>query len=178
MSERVEEFTGDVRVMKLCVEHDVPITGAVLESVWRWFPDVEIVLPIPVMPLTSGEWKTFTLDILGDLHDASVTMGGLVDEQDKFDDDDIPDELSDRLAAQAAHLDMLWRELAGCLADKINATVPVYTEEEKRKAVASFLEQLSEELADSEEELLSFIRTDSRLRMYFRMNGLNPDDFA
>lgn len=159
---------ADIRVMKAVVDADVEMTPAVVNAVWKWFQDVELMVPLPVMDMSDKMRLSLVKDILAEMDEAFTRL-------DQRSQDNGPAEM--QAYPEVALVDSLWRELAGCYADIVNAQITVLTPEEQEQAYEGALRYLQMTSDLDETEVLRQIKTDPALRMMLRRNGLDPDRF-
>lgn len=157
----------DIQAFKAVVDANVSVTDAIVNSLWRWFGDVEIPVPLPVMPLSDEERIQITKDILGEMDESFARLEKIESHGAKSDDL--------RRHEDGQQVDRLWRELAGVYAELVNEEVPSLPEEIKQQIQERIVSDLSEQFGVSEDEVLQQIRTDSSLRMRLRMAGISPD---
>ena len=166
-SNPVSKARDDLRVLKILVENDGPVTSTTLSAVWRWFLDVEIPLPLPAMPLTDKQRLTLTRAITSEMDDVFAELeqqaetGGNVTEGEPVD-----------------RINALWRELAGCYADILNASLPQLPEEQKREMEANAVRLVAMSTGMDEEEAAEHIRTDPVTRTMLRRSGIEPDNVS
>jgi hypothetical protein len=169
----IDDFT----VTRTLLLNQVKITPHVLEGMARWFKDVELELPLPVMMAEGQERDTLAMQIVDDILatldriEVSVTEYGV----EKYDAEiDHPKDVCPELVEA---LDRLWRELAGCYAEQLNARIPSLgmSPEEENQMYAQFISQMSHDLDITEDEAREVVRTNSSFRLMLRYQGINPD---
>lgn len=164
----ISKIRNDIAVLKLIIENNAPVTESAIKGLWQWFPDVELVLPLPVMPLSAEQRKEISVNILEDMDAAFAVIEVKFDELVEADRKgvELPEE---------TQVNNLWRELAGCYAEQINAEVPQLPEEIKESMGRGLYETLINGFGGDEDILLQKLKTDTTLRMMIRMAGLDPD---
>lgn len=165
----ISEVLGDVRALRAIAQASVPITEPALQGVWRWFIDVELLLPLPVMPLGDAERETYATDILNEMDAIFTRMEAqydLLTEEQRSNLNTSPDSIA---------VNALWRELAGVYAPIINRSVTVLSDEERETAHEHALEMLCTTSGMDEDEMRDRIRHDPTLRLMLRRSGLDPD---
>lgn len=162
---------ADVKVVQACLSTDTLVTEAVVDGVWRWFADVEIVLPLPIMGMKPQERDSIAKMIADDM---LASFERAADLWDQTDGSQNPEEVAPQ---EIRTLNALWREFAGCYAELVNAQVPTVTmsDEESARFYDSFVSRTAEALGVSEEETREALRTDSAFRMMIRLQGFDPD---
>ena len=167
MGNSVSEARADIRVLKALIATDTPVTWPVLNAVWRWFLDVEIVLPIPVMDLSDGEKKALATDVINDLDESFGRLEAQVDA-----DPETPMEGN----VEVQHVNALWRELAGIYAPMVNDSVQEVPEEIRPLIMAQAVTMLAQSSGLDMEDAIEHVRTDPVVRMMLRRSGIDPDD--
>lgn len=170
MSERsaIDASRTDLAVLRAVLQAGVPVTAPVFQGLWRWYQDVELNVPLPVMDLDEETRSTLALTILEEMDEilARLSVREAAGEVS-------PDDLSTTPEAAAANA--LWRELAGCYVDLVNAEVRVLDDTQRAIAQAHIVEGLSTAMGLDEDEVRQHLRTDATLRMMLRMAGIDPD---
>jgi hypothetical protein len=167
----VTEIRTDLAAVRAVLASDAAMTAPVLHGLWRWFKDVELMVPLPVMGLAADERRSLAIDIAAEMDAKFVELEKVsaalsVEEQS---------ELGHSLEAEPTN--NLWRELAGCYAELINLAVAVLPDEARQEIQRHMFDSLSRKSGDP--DLIRFqLRTDSVLRMSLRMSGLDPDQMA
>jgi hypothetical protein len=165
----ITEIRNDVQVLQAVIKADVPPTDIVINGVWRWFLDVELYLPLPVMELTTAEQKTFATTILEemDTHFAKLeTRWDHLTNEEKHHLNQTDD---------STIVNNLWRELAGVYAALINKSVTILDPEDKEAAEATAVEMLMHASGMDEEEIRHRVRHDPTMRLMLRRSGIDPD---
>lgn len=171
----------DLKVLRVCIETDTFVTPPVIDAVWAWFSDVEIVLPIPDMELKPEDRKRLSLDIIDEMIEefkkagekwTAATEGLEYDEEEWDEDYPVPSEVAEE---EVQNVDTLWRELSGCLAATLNDMVPQFTEEAAEYFYAHILEQAADDFQVSLDEVREALKTDVSFRMMLRRQGFDPD---
>jgi hypothetical protein len=159
----------DLTVLETLVKNNVEPTDSVINAIWRWFIDVELILPLPIMEFSEEERTKYALEIIEDLQKhfsiLETKFSVMNDEEQK--------ELSRSEDAQIVN--SLWRELAGMYATVINGEVAVLDEDEQEAAHAHAVEMLSHSSGMDEEEIRDRIKYDPTMRLMLRKSGLDPD---
>lgn len=165
----VTPIRQDVAVLQAVLEVGVPVTDMVIRGVWRWFQDVELRVPLPVMALGEEERSTLALSITREMDEVFARIEkvgeGLPPEQQHT--------LTEGPDAEAVN--SLWRELAGCFADLVNRDVVEIPDEYREQAHEQAFESLCAQTGWSEDSLREHLRGDSQFRMMLRMAGFDPD---
>jgi len=161
----VSKARDDLRVLKVLVENDGPITSTTLSAVWRWFLDVEIPLPIPAMPLSDEERLMFARSITEEMDEVFAEL-----EQHADAGLDVTE------GEPVERINALWRELAGCYADTLNSSVPQLPDERKREMEANAVRLVAMSTGLDEDEAAEHIRTDPVTRTMLRRSGIEPDN--
>lgn len=157
----------DLQVLKILVDNDGPITTPTLAAVWKWFLDVEIPLPIPVLPLSENERRTFARSITSEMDEVFAQL-----EQEA----DHSGGITTTSGPQVDRINTLWRELAGCFAETLNATVPQLPEEQKREMEANAVRLVAMSTGMDEEDAAEHIKSDPVTRTMLRRSGIEPDN--
>lgn len=166
----IAEIRNDVAVLAAVQTAGLTVTDAVFSGVWRWFRDVELMVPLPVLITDPEERASLALEITGEM---DQVMGRLEPLWAVAETDDERDTLASSPDGQA--LDNLFRELAGVFAELVNEEVPVLPAMLKETLQEGLLESLADRFDLDEDEVRDRLKTDSRLRMMIRMSGLDPD---
>lgn len=166
----ISEIRADIHVFRAVVEANVPPTDIVLNGVWRWYLDVELYLPLPVMDLTDGERRRYAVDILNEMD--SIFANEM---QPTYDSLDTDGKNAMFRSASADRVNSLWKELAGTYAYLVNRSVVVLDDETRADAEAHAVELLSASSGMDEDEIRDRIRHDSQMRLMLRRSGLDPD---
>lgn len=164
----ISKIRKDLAVLRLVIENDLPVTDSTIKGLWQWFPDVELVLPLPIMPLTDEQRKEVSINILNDMDEAFAHIEKNFSELVEADEKGIE-------TKEETLVNNLWRELAGCYAETINAEVPQLPEEIKETLGRGMYETLVNGFGGDEDMLSYKLQNDSTLRMMIRMAGLDPD---
>ncbi len=161
----------DVKIALLVSEAGLTLTPSLVKSLWHWFQDVEIAVPLPVMPITEQEQVSLSSDILREM---DTHFAVLEENAEKAlasgEDFDGP------ASAEGRKVDALWKELAGCYASIVNEEVPVLPLQMQEMVGSMIVEEVSRKYDISEDEARDKIRSESHLRMMLRMSGVNPDN--
>lgn len=166
----ISEIRADIHVFRAVVEANVPPTDIVLNGIWRWYLDVELYLPLPVMELTEGERRRYAVDILNEMDTIFAT-----EMEPVYMSLDV-DGKNDLFRSSAAdRVNALWKELAGVYAYLVNQGVVVLDEETRAEAEAHAVELLCASSGMDEDEIRDRIRHDSQMRLMLRRSGLDPD---
>jgi hypothetical protein len=168
----ITPIRADLAVLGAVLDADVEVTDQVINGVWRWFQDIEIAVPLPVMDLTSDERRTLATTILIEMDDL---FAGL---EDLCEGKSAKSQAAVAKTPEADRVNNLWKELAGCYAELVNDEIPELPESLRASIIESMLEDLADRFGITEDAVRTRVRTDSSLRMMLRMNGLNPDDLG
>lgn len=161
----------DLKVAKAVLDTaDTDMTLGVMNSVWRWFQDVDLALPLPVMPLKDDERRGIAVEIVNEMLQLIPRIAKI--KATSFSEE----EWRDRSKNEITQLDALWKEFAGCFADLLNSEIPTLPEEAKAEAQQGFVAGFSEAFHLSEEEVRKLVKTDPAMRLMLRRAGLNPDE--
>lgn len=161
----------DLRVLVACLDTETPPTEAVIGGIWRWFFDVELILPLPVMSMEDDERNRLGKEIASEMVEAFERIAKYRAAAESI-------KLPFRVSPEdAAIVDNLWRELAGCYAEQVNRQVPTVEmdEEEAESFYGSFVSRTADMFDVSEDEIREALRTDSSFRMMLRLQGYDPD---
>lgn len=167
------EVIADLRVLNACLRTGTRPTPGALETVWGWFLDVEIVLPIPVMPLVDTERDALAKDVVSEMLSAFESASEKWRAMQAESDEPVP--ALDVAAPEITLVDTLWRELAGCYAAELNQLVPEVPEETASEYYSTMVEQLSQHFEMEPAEVRQHVASDSAFRMSLRRQGLDPD---
>lgn len=160
----------DIAVLKACLENDVEVTDKVLSGVWRWFGDVEIAVPLPVMDIPAVERRALASIIVNEMDETFAIL------EERCEGKDEEFQSAQTKSREATIVNNLWKELAGCYAALINDEVPVLPSFIREALQDSMISDLVRRFDQDENEIRRRLKTDSALRMMLRMSGLNPDD--
>lgn len=170
MSENlISEVRSDLAVLRTVVESDTPVTETILNGLWRWFIDVELMLPLPVMDLTDAERKRYATEILTEMDALFAHL------EERFPSMTEEEQESLHTTDEALATNALWRELAGVFAALINRGVAVLSEEEAAEAHEHAVEMLCATSGMEEDEIRDRIRHDPTMRLMLRRSGIDPD---
>lgn len=169
----IKEIRHNLQIGRATLEYGVDINDAVINGIWRYFSDVEIFVPLPVMPLEGKERMALAAIILQDMDE---TMLKIEKKFEKASSEKELDKISNGPLGE--RVDSLWKELAGCYAELINQEIPKLPEHVKEAVAESMVEELAARFETSPEDMIQQIRQDSTLRMLFRRTGLNPDEIV
>jgi hypothetical protein len=167
----ITNIRRDVAVAKAVVNADLALTPAILKSLWVWFQDIEVAVPLPVMSITSGEQIAITRDILVEMDEHFLILEQKVTEAIKADVD-----FDGPASPEGKKVDLLWKELAGCYAADINKEVPILPEHMQEMITIAIVDEISRRYDISEEDARFRLRSEPSLRMMVRMSGLDPDN--
>ncbi len=165
----ISEMRADLHVFRAVVEANVAPTDIVLNGVWRWYLDVELHLPLPVMDMNPDERRRYAVDIINEM---DAAFAAVEPQFDTMTHEDIHNLFRGEFADQ---VNGLWRELAGAYAYLINQSVVILDEEDKRNAEEHAVELISQSSGLDEDEIRDRIRHDSQMRLMLRRSGLDPD---
>jgi hypothetical protein len=166
----IAEIRNDVAALAAVQTAGLNVSDAVFSGVWRWFRDVELVVPLPVLVTDDEERASLALEITGEMDQVMARLEPLWAVAETDDERDTLASSADGVA-----LDNLFRELAGVFANLVNEEVPVLPAMLKESLQENLLESLSDRFDLDEDEVRSRLKNDSRLRMIVRMSGLDPD---
>lgn len=160
----------DVAVFRAVVSAGLRPTPPVIHSLWRWFSNVDLVLPLPVMSLGEKDRQGIALNILNDLDVA-------LDKYGEKSNDTLPQDIGElNHGPETVLIDNMWKELAHLYADLLNKEVPNFSDEDKKEITADILESISEAFGLDREGVIQKIKTDPSLKLSLRMMGLSPED--
>lgn len=162
----------DVQVAKAVINADLTLTPTILRSLWAWFQDIEVAVPLPVMPITEAEQISISRDILNEMDEQFVILEQRVAEALEADAD-----FDGPASPEGKKVDSLWKELAGCYASDINKEVPILPAHMHEAIAGAIINEVSRRYDISEEDARHKVRSEPHLRMMVRMSGLNPDEF-
>jgi hypothetical protein len=161
----------DVKVAKAVLNADLALTPAILRSLWAWFQDIEVAVPLPIMPITETEQISISRDILNEMDEEFIILEQKVAEALATDSD-----FDGPASPEGKKVDTLWKELAGCYASDINKEVPILPEHMHEMIANAIVDEVSHRYEISEEDARYKLRSEPSLRMMVRMSGLNPDN--
>ena len=165
----VTPIREDIAVLKAVLECGAPVTDMVLRGVWRWFQDVELRVPLPVMTFGEEERAALALTIASEMDTVFARIEQACEGMSP------EDQMQFTQGPDADAVNALWRELAGCFATLVNRDVAEIPEEHLQEAHERAFENLCEQTGWSEEMLRENLRENSHFRMMLRMAGLDPD---
>lgn len=161
----------DVQIALLVADAGLTLTPPILKSLWHWFQDVEIAVPLPIMPITEEEQISLSRDILKEMEALFAVLEEkaeiAISQGEDFDGPASP---------EGKKVDALWKELAGCYAELVNAEVPVIPVQMQDMVAAMIVDEMTRKYDISEDEARYRLRTESHLRMMLRMSGVDPDN--
>jgi hypothetical protein len=160
---------GDLAVFRAILSAGLAVNDSVLKGIWRWFSDVELMVPLPVMELTEAERSTLAWDIVAEMDELFAEL-----------ESSAACAAGDALPVLAGtehgrRVNLLWKELAGCYPLLINAEIPVLPPRVRAVLEGRIVHSLAEQYQVDEAEVRRRLRTDEMLRMTIRMAGLDPD---
>jgi hypothetical protein len=168
----ITPILNDVRVMRAVVDAGVTVNDMVLRGVWRSFFDVELNLPLPVMPLNDQERNRLAKEIIHEMEalfsELEELAEGLTEEA----------QFALGTTEEARRINSLWRELAGVYAEQVNEQVPVIPAALREIITARIVSDMAEKFGVDEDDIRNKIRTESTLRMMLRMQGIDPDELG
>lgn len=162
----------DVAVFRAVVSAGLQPTSPVIHSLWRWFGNVDLALPLPIMSLEEKDRQNIAIDILNDLDVA------LDKYEEKSNQTPIKDRHELNNGPETIIVDNMWKELAGLYAELLNKEVLALNDADKEEITANIIENISEALGLDHEGVIQKIKTDPSLKLSLRMMGLNPDEIA
>lgn len=162
----------DLAVFHAVVKAGIEPTTSVVVGLWHWFSNVDIAIPLPIMPLEEDERQSIALNVLEEMQ---VVADRLEVAIEKLLSD--PEDRHEYFAnsPDVATFDSLWRELASLYAHIINPQVRVMTEEEQEMVSESFIESAMNDFHIPRDEVIEQIKLDPSLKMRLRLLGVNPD---
>lgn len=167
----LELTTKDLRVAKAVLSsNETEMTLGVMHSIWRWFQDVDLALPLPVMPLEDKERRAIAKEVVDEMLVLIPQIAAIKSSSFSY------DEWRERSKNEITQLDALWKEFAGCYSDLLNSEIPEIPAQAKEEAQQSFVAGFSEAFHLSEDEVRNLIKTDPSMRLMLRRAGLNPDE--
>lgn len=155
----------DVAVMRVVLESGVKVTDSVFKGIWHWFPDVELMVPLAAMQLGEKERTALASQIIAEMDEVFAKLEAAWELDDSDED----------MTRYSAQVDALFRELASCYAEFINAEVHVLPDEVRASIEAGLLERLMSQMDLDEDTVRYRLKTDPALRMMLRMSGVDPD---
>ncbi len=172
-SEIIREIRQNIQNGRAAIAYGLDLNDVLVNGIWRYFSDVEIYVPLQVMPMTADERKSLAGSILEEM---DTTMSDI----EKLFDSAASEEELDKISSGplGRKVDNLWKELAGCYAEIINDEIPQLPESMKEAIAESMVEELAARYDTSREDIVRQIRKDSSLRMLFRRTGINPDEIS
>lgn len=162
----------DVAVFRAVVLAGLRPTSPVIHSLWRWFGNVDLALPLPLMPLEEKDRQGIAVSILDDLDialDRYEERSNVTSIEDRHELNNGPETII---------IDNMWKELAGLYAELLNKEVLTINDADKEEITAHIIENISEALGLDHEGTIQKIKTDPSLKLSLRMMGLNPDEIA
>jgi len=157
---------ADLKVLKACIDTDTAPTFTVINSVWRWFLDVEFTLPIPVLDMPEASRETITRDVVTEMADIFADFDAKASSDPDFDPN------SD---SKVHTLNALWRELAGLYAPLLNSSVGTLPPEVLDMVYPQAIGHLAVSSGMDLDEAVDRVKNDPVLRMMMRRDGLDPD---
>ena len=162
----------DVAVLRAVLQADVEPTPPVIHGMWRWFFDVELALPLPVMPLSETERGAIALDAVNEMDEVFAVL------EAKW---AAAKSTEERNALQSGPegqaVNALWREFAGCYAEMLNEDIPEIPAEEAEEVYEQAVNAWADQAGIDPAEIMDKLRNDSMFRMQLRRQGLDPDRF-
>lgn len=167
----------DFTVAHVLLLNNAKLTSPVIDGMARWFRDVELELPLPVMIGEGPDKDALAIQIVEDILATLNTIEQHVVEYgvEKYEAEvEHPKEICPQ---DVETLDRLWREFAGCYAEQLNETIPSLgmSPEEENEMYSQFISQMSQDLDISEDEAREVVRNNSSFRLMLRYQGINPD---
>lgn len=169
----IDSIRQDINNARAVIAFGLDLNDTIINGIWRFFSDVEINVPLSVMPLEKNERIDLARGILDEMDETMLLIREAYEASRS-------DEEIDQIhrGPLAKKVDSLWKELAGCYAEIVNEEIPVLPEHLKKVVAESMVEELAARFDVSESDMLERIRQDSSLRMLFRRTGINPDDLT
>lgn len=161
----------DVKIALLASEAGLTLTPSLVKSLWHWFQDVEIAVPLPIMPITEQEQISLSTDILREMDGLFAILEEKAEVALKS-----GEVLDGPSSPEGKKVDALWKELAGCYASIVNEEVPVLPLQMQEMVGSMIVEEISRKYNISEDEARDKLRSESHLRMMLRIAGVNPDN--
>ena len=162
----------DLAVFNVVVKAGLVPTDAVIEGLWHWFPNVEVALPLPIMPLKENERKKIASRILDEMLEVATRMENELNTLPR-DEESYSNYFQN--SPDVTLIDNLWKELVGVYASLFNAYVRSLSKEDQARASEAFLEFMETNLEIDRKEAIEQIHTNPSLRMQLRMIGVDPD---
>lgn len=160
---------NDLAVFRAVLDAEVKPTAMVIESVWRWFRDIELIVPLGNMDLSDLERSDLASQIVEEM---DTIFSKIETEVEGLS----PEELYElRSSPSAEQVNSLWRELAGCYSEMINAAIPVIPLELKEVMESQMVASLAQQFQTDEDQVRFQVKTDGATRMMIRFAGLDPD---
>lgn len=167
MSAEISEAHADIRALKSLITTGTPVTWPVLNAVWRWFLDVEIVLPLQDMALSGKDHARLAREIVNDLDEAFTRLDAYVAANP---DADMAEN------ADVNELNSLWRELASLYAGMLNDSVNPVPEEMREHVIANAIPMLAHAAGVDLDEAAEQVKSNPVTRMMMRRSGIDPDE--
>jgi hypothetical protein len=166
----ITPIRSDLAVLRAVLDAGVGVTDSVINGAWRWFQDVELPLPLPVMTLSVQEQRHLAKTVLSEMDALFASL------EKQCEGKSLKQQAAIAQTGEAERVNALWRELAGCYAELINDEVPQLPESARVRIQEAMIGELAERFEIGEDEARLKVRTDTTLRMMLRMSGLNPDE--
>lgn len=167
----IDDIRQDINNARAVIAFGLDLNDTIINGIWRYFSDVEINVPLSVMPLEKNERIELARGILDEMDEIMLQIRGLYESASS--EEEIAKIHRGPLADK---VDRLWKELAGCYAEIVNEEIPVLPEHLRKVVAESMVQELADRFDISESDMLEKIRHDSSLRMMFRRTGINPDE--
>ncbi len=159
----------DLAVFRAVLAAGIKPTSLVIESIWRWFHDIELIVPLGDMNLGAVERAELASQIVEEM---DAVFAKLESQVELLAAEDLYDL---RSGPEAEMVNNLWRELAGCYADMVNAVIPVLPTDLKEALEAEVVANLVQRFETDEDQVRFQVKTDGAIRMMIRLAGLDPD---
>lgn len=167
----IDEIRQDLNNARAALAFGLDLNDNLINGIWRFFTDVEINVPLAIMPLEKKERTDLARGILDEMDEI---MAKIKDAYAQANDDAAIEKI--HRGPLGLKVDSLWKELAGCYAEIVNNEIPQLPDHVKDAVAQSIVEELARNFDATEDEIMQRIRTDSSIRMLFRRTGINPDD--
>jgi hypothetical protein len=171
VSHMIMHTREDLAIFRVVVDAGLSPTSPVLRALWRWFGNIDLPIPLTVVPLESKERATLSKSILSEMDELLIVLGN---KSKGMRSEDVYERIT--TSKEASLVDNLWRDLACVYAWEINQMIPRLSEEDKIARTDIILENLSQELGINRSEVIEQIKQTPSLRLSFRVEGLNPDE--
>jgi hypothetical protein len=169
----ISQIRADLAITSVVVNSGLPLNEYVLKGLWRWFQDVELLVPLPVMDLADAERQSLGSQILVEM---DQIFASLEIQFEKATSEKEREALA--VGPDGIAVNNLWREFAGVYATLINDEVTVLPDKFRKQMQANMIDQLSERYDQDPDVIRYRLKNDTQLRMMLRMAGLDPDQIS